>query len=263
VTRRLLILGGTAEARALAALATARFGPRLEVIVSLAGRTRAPQDQPGALRVGGFGGASGLADYLKAERIDFLVDATHPFAAAMSDHAVVAAAQAGVTLLRLERPAWDRQPGDRWIEVPDAAAAARAVATLGTRIFLSFGGKELDAFSALADKWFLVRRIDEPLQALPLPHYALVLGRAPFAIESETALLQEHLIEAVVTKASGGAETSAKLDAARALGLPVVMIARPVKAGAATVWTPDEALARIAAVLFPVSTIDGAAAVSA
>ena len=145
----------------------------------------------------------------------------------------------------------------------DAAAAAKVVSTLGSRIFLSFGGKELDAFASLADQWFLVRRIDEPPQPLPLPRSALVLGRPPFRVEDETALLREHRIEAVVAKASGGVSTSAKLAAARALGLPVVMIARPVKAAAATVRTPEAALSRIAAVLFPASAIDGGAAVSA
>lgn len=262
MSRRLLILGGTAEARVLAARATERFGELLTIIVSLAGRTHAPQEQSGTLRVGGFGGAAGLAAYLRAERIDFLVDATHPFAVAMADHAVAAAAEAGVKLLRLERPAWARQPGDRWIEVADAAGAAQAVSTLGDRIFLSFGGKELDAFVGLA-KWFLVRRIDVPVQALPLPRYELTLGRAPFALESEMALLHRHRIDAVVAKASGGTATRAKLDAARALGLPVVMIRRPAKAPALTIDSPEEAVRRIAATLFPATAIDGTAAVSA
>jgi precorrin-6A/cobalt-precorrin-6A reductase len=262
VTRRLLILGGTAEARVLAARATERFGEHVAIVVSLAGRTHAPQDQSGTLRVGGFGGTAGLAAYLRAERIDFLVDATHPFAAAMSDHAVAAAAETGVRLLRLERPAWTSQAGDRWIEVADAAAAAQAVATLGERIFLTFGSKELGAFAALA-KWFLVRRIDAPAQPLPLRHYELTLGRAPFALESEMALLRRHRIDAVVAKASGGAATRAKLDAARALELPVVMIRRPTKAPALTVDSQEDAVERIGAALFPATAIDGTAAVSA
>lgn len=262
MTRRLLIIGGTGEARALAALAAERFGARLEVIVSLAGRTRTPEVCAGTLRVGGFGGAAGLAAYLREEGIDFVVDAGHPFAATMAAHVAAAARQAGVALLRLERPAWTAQDGDRWVVVPDAQAAARAAAERGTRIFLSFGGREVAAFAGL-DAWFLVRRIEPPDQALPLAHYILALGRGPFSLADECVLLEQHRIDVIVTKASGGVQTRAKIDAARALGLPVVMIARPPKPAAATVADPQEAVRRIAAALFPDTGIDGAAAVSA
>ena len=261
--RRLLILGGTAEARALASLATARFGARLAIAVSLAGRTQTPELWEGAIRVGGFGGSDGLANFLRNERIDFLVDATHPFAATMSAHAVAAAAITRVPLLRLERPPWTAQPGDRWVEAADAEAAARAALGLGQRIFLAFGGRELAPFAALTDKWFLVRRIDAPVQALPLRDYTLTLERGPFTVEAETALLRRHRIDAMVSKASGGTQTRAKLDAARVLGLPVVMIARPAKAPALTIASQKEAVRRIAAALFPDMAIDGQASVSA
>jgi precorrin-6A/cobalt-precorrin-6A reductase len=263
VTRRVLVLGGTAEARDLAALAAERFGTRVEIIVSLAGRTRTPAASAGTLRIGGFGGADGLATYLTAEKIDLLIDATHPFAATMSAHAHRAAAAAGVTLLRLERPQWSPQPGDRWIAVADAAAAAREAAALGQRIFLSFGGREVGAFAALRDAWFLVRRIERPEEDLPLRRYALTLGRGPFSVDAEIDLLREHRIEVLVTKASGGSATRAKLDAARALALPVVMIARPRKDAALTVASPGDAVCRIAATLFPDAAIDGPAPVSA
>lgn len=259
MTRRLLILGGTAEARTLAALAAARFGKRLEITVSLAGRTRTPAASAGTMRIGGFGGAAGLARYMKEQKIDLLVDATHPFAAAMSAHAVAAARAEGVTLLRLERPAWMPRRGEHWIAVPDAAAAATEAARLGRRIFLSFGGRELAAFAGLRGTWFLVRRIDRAEQKLPLRRYALTLGRGPFSVGSEIALLRRHRIDVVVTKASGGTETRAKLDAARALGLPVVMIARPGKDAALTVASPADAVRRIAAAL----SLDAVPAVSA
>jgi precorrin-6A/cobalt-precorrin-6A reductase len=260
--RRLLILGGTAEARALADLAAERFGARLEIIVSLAGRTLAPAAYAGVIRVGGFGGADGLAAYLRNEKIDLLVDATHPFAAAISSHAVAAAAQTGVALLRLQRPEWRPGPGDRWIEVADADDAARAAAGLGRRIFLSFGGRELAAFSTLRDRWFLVRRVETPDGPLPLHDYALTLGRGPFTVEGETDLLRRHRVNVVVAKASGGG-TRAKLDAARALGLPVVLIARPSAPAALTVASSEEAVRRIGAALFRDTAIDGATAVSA
>ena len=261
--RRLLILGGTAEARALAALAAERFGSRLEIMVSLAGRTRMPAAYAGMLRVGGFGGAEGLAAFLRDEKVDLLVDATHPFAATISSHAVAAAAETRVALVRLQRQAWLPEPGDRWIEAVDAASAAREAGTLGTRIFLSFGGRELAAFASLRDKWFLVRRIEPPNEKLPLENYALTLGRGPFTLEDEVELLRARSIDVLVTKASGGSATRAKLDAARTLNLPVVMIAQPRANPALTVASVDEAVRRIAAALFPDTAIDGPAAVSA
>ncbi|HEX2115420.1 MAG TPA: precorrin-6A/cobalt-precorrin-6A reductase, partial [Alphaproteobacteria bacterium] len=153
--------------------------------------------------------------------------------------------------------------GDRWIETVDAANAAREAAALGTRIFLSFGGRELAAFALLPGKWFLVRRIEAPSDKLPLDNYALTLGRGPFMVEDEIDLLRAHRIDVLVTKASGGSATRAKLDAARALNLPVVMIAPPRAQPALTVASAEEAVRRIAAALFPDAAIDGPAAASA
>lgn len=247
--RRVLILGGTGEARDLAARAVAAFGSRVEIVTSLAGRTRLPASPAGAMRVGGFGGAEGLATYLRDSRIDAVIDATHPFAATMSANARDAAAASGVPLLILSRPVWMPGPGDRWTEVADATEAASVVATRGCRVFLSFGGRELDAFAALRDKWFLVRRIDPPEENLPLAQYALSLGRGPFSVEDERRLLEAHRIDVVVTKASGGEATRAKLDAARALGLPVVMIRRPPAVGPG-VSSAEDALRWLDTILF-------------
>jgi precorrin-6A/cobalt-precorrin-6A reductase len=220
---RLLILGGTAEAVELARACAAR--PGLEVISSLAGRTRAPDLPPGEVRIGGFGGAGGLARFLAERGIDRVIDATHPFAVQIGAHAEEACREAGVPRLRLLRPPWTPEPGDHWIEVGDLATAAQRLPELGRRVFLTVGQQDLGAFAGL-DLWFLVRTI-EPPGTLPLRHGQWLAGRGPFALEDELALLRAHAIEVVVTKASGGAATYAKLRAARQLGLPVLMVRRP------------------------------------
>jgi precorrin-6A/cobalt-precorrin-6A reductase len=240
--RRLLILGGTEDARALADLVSARLGSRVEVTTSLAGRTRRPVRVAGAVRSGGFGGAAGLASFLREARIDMVVDATHPFATAITAHAREAAADAGVKRLVLLRPTWTPVPGDRWIDVADAREAASALRPFARRVFLSIGSRDLAAFAGLEDTWFLVRRIDPADTPLPLADYALTLGRGPFTREAERALLQQHRIDALVTRASGGAATRAKLDAARDLALPVVMIRRPPSAPGPHVATAEAAL---------------------
>lgn len=240
--RRLLILGGTGEAAALAQAASARFGDRLAVTTSLAGRTARPATVAGRVRVGGFGGAVGLAAYLEAEAIDLLVDATHPFAATISRNARLAAAAARVPRLMLARLPWRPVPGDRWVRVADIGAAAAAAATLGRRIFLTVGATELAAFAPYRDCYFLVRMVDPPAQALPLETFDLVIARGPFAVADERALLAQHRIDTLVCKASGGAATEAKLTAAREAGLTVVMVDRPPP-------EPGEAVGSVQAVL--------------
>jgi precorrin-6A/cobalt-precorrin-6A reductase len=243
--KKLLILGGTGEAAALARRLTG--DPRLTVITSLAGRTRDPAKVAGTVRVGGFGGAVGLATYLDEESISLLIDATHPFAARMAANAAQACAECGVPRVKLLRPAWRAMQGDNWIEVPDMKAAAEAVARTGTRAFLSVGRQDLSAFAELENIWFLVRSI-EPLEApCPLANTAVIQGRGPFTETAETALLREHRIDTLVSKNSGGEATSAKIAAARGLGLPVVMIARPQAPAGETVQTVDEAVAWVAA----------------
>ena len=222
---RLLILGGTGEALALAE--RAQRLPGLQVITALAGRTTRPTLPQGELRSGGFGGVAGLADYLEEASIDLVVDATHPFAAQISRHAAAACAQSGRPLLMLVRPPWERAPGDCWIEVDTVAAAAAALPDTARRAFLTVGRQELAAFAALEGHWFLVRVIEPPANGLPLRDYALVAGRGPFTVEGETRLMRDHRVDVVVSKNSGGAATYAKIAAARGLGLPVVMVRRP------------------------------------
>jgi precorrin-6A/cobalt-precorrin-6A reductase len=222
---KVLILGGTAEAAALAR--ELAEDPRLAVTTSLAGRTRAPAELPGEVRRGGFGGAAALAEYLKTRAVDILVDATHPFAARISRNAAEACTAAGVPRLVLTRAPWTARDGDRWIRVPDARAAAAALPGLGRRAFLTIGRQELAAFAALGGLWFLVRLVEPSEHPVPLEDFHLVLGRGPFSLAQEKALLREHGIEVLVSKDSGGTGTYAKIAAARALGLPVVMIGRP------------------------------------
>ncbi|UWZ40335.1 cobalt-precorrin-6A reductase [Dactylosporangium roseum] len=234
------MLGGTGEARRLAV--ALRPGPR--VVTSLAGRVARPVLPPGEVRVGGFGGAAGLAAYLTAERVDVVVDATHPFAARMSGNAAEAAATTGVPLLVLRRPGWTERPGDRWHRVPDLPAAAGAVAG-ADRVFLTTGRRGLPAFAHLTRPWFLVRSVDPPESPVP-PRMATLLDRGPFTVAGETALLRDHAIEVVVTKDSGGEMTAAKLTAARDLGLRVVMVDRPpLPPGAVAVPTVEAALAHL------------------
>lgn len=236
-----LILGGTAEAAALSHALAARPGRR--VITSLAGRTRATQELAGEVRSGGFGGADGLAAYLREAGIAAVIDATHPFAAEITANAVAACDAEGVPRLRLDRPAWEQVDGDTWISVADMTAAAQAAATLGERIFLATGRGGLEAFAGLKDHWFLVRLVEIAQMPLPLARYTALTGRGPFAAEDETDLLRRHAIAAVVSKNSGGTATYAKIAAARALGLPVVMIARPPLPDGPCVQTVDEAVA--------------------
>lgn len=223
----LLILGGTGEAAALAERAVARFGDALRVTTSLAGRTARPADVAGERRIGGFGGADGLGAYIAEHGVGLVIDATHPFAAQISAQAAAACAAARVPRLVLERPAWRRDPRDRWIEVDDFGAAAAALPALGRRCFLTTGARGLAAFAGLGDIHFIVRLVDAPGTALPLASYELVLGRGPFGLAEEGAMLQRHAIDMLVVKASGGGATEAKLVAARELGLPVVMLRRP------------------------------------
>ncbi|MFV2172234.1 cobalt-precorrin-6A reductase [Actinomadura sp. LOL_016] len=222
VTRRVLLLGGTGEARLLAGRLDA--DPAVEVISSLAGRTAAPRALPGRVRVGGFGGADGLAAWLRDERVDAVVDATHPFAARMSGNAVRACESAGVPLLVLRRPGWSPGPGDDWRRVPSLAAAAADLP--GERVFLTTGRTGLAAFAGDGRRRYVVRSVDPPEPPLP-SRTTVVLARGPFTVEEETALMREHRVDVLVTKDSGGAMTSAKLTAARDLGVPVVMVDRP------------------------------------
>ncbi|MFE4513831.1 cobalt-precorrin-6A reductase [Kitasatospora sp. NPDC056783] len=222
--RHVLILGGTTEGRTLAA----ELAPTAHrVTSSLAGRVAQPRLPAGEVRIGGFGGPEGLADWLRDERVDAVVDATHPFAAGISRNAALAAAATGVPLLVLRRPGFTRVDGDRWIPVPSlAAAAAELLPRRGERVFLTIGRQGLAAFAHLDGVHVLARSVDPPEPPLP-PSCEILLDRGPFTVQGEEALLREHRIDVLVTKDSGGSATAAKLTAARGLRLPVIIVERP------------------------------------
>lgn len=219
-----LLLGGTSEASALARLLAAQG---IAARLSYAGRTHAPLAQPLPTRIGGFGGVAGLAAYLREEGITHLVDATHPFAAQISAHAIAAAAQAGVPLIALTRPAWQGQPQDRWTMVPDVAGAVAALAGPARRVMLALGRLHVADFLAQPQHDYLLRFVDAPAAPPPLPRHRLVVDRGPFTVAGDLALLRDQAIDVVVCKNAGGSGAQAKLIAARALGLPVIMIDRP------------------------------------
>jgi precorrin-6A/cobalt-precorrin-6A reductase len=237
----ILILGGTADARELAGALAKRED--LAVTLSLAGRTAEPLEQPVPARRGGFGGAQGLASYLRAERIDVLIDATHPYAAAISANAVEAARSAEVKLLALRRPPWIEAPGDVWTEVDTMEDAAEALGKAPRRVFLALGRKELRPFEAAPQHVYLVRSVDPVDPPLAVPHAIYVTARGPFSEEEDRALLQRHRIDAIVAKNSGGAATYGKIAAARALHLPVIMLKRPALPEAESVTSVETALA--------------------
>lgn len=224
---RVLILGGTGEGQVLAARLAGT--PGLHLVSSLAGRVADPQLPPGEVRVGGFAGPDGLAAYLSAERVDAVIDATHPFAEQMSAQAVTACSQAGVPLLAVHRPRWVPGPGDDWRRVQDVAeAAAEAAAAPPGIVLLTVGRRGLGAFATDADHHYVIRCVDPPDRNDPLPpHHVVVLARGPFTPDVERVLFRAHGVTLLVTKDSGGAATAAKLEAARDLEVPVVMIDRP------------------------------------
>lgn len=223
---RVLVLGGTAEARQLAA---ALDDAQLPVVSSLAGRVSSPRLPAGAVRIGGFGGPAALAQWLVEHKIAAVVDATHPFAERISASATEACASARVPLLRLERPGWTEQPEDCWHWVDDVPTAADLVPRLGRRAFLTTGRQGLAAFASVRSVWFLIRCVDPPDRPLPQQH-ELLLARGPYTLNGELALIDDHAIDLIVTKNSGGPDTEAKLEAARLRGLPVVVVSRPPRA---------------------------------
>ena len=221
---RVLILGGTSDANRLAAEVAA---DRLDAIYSYAGRTQVPVNQPLPTRIGGFGGADGLADLIRQEKFTHVVDATHPFAAEISRNALAACATTATPLVALERKPWIRTTGDRWIEVDDIAAAVAALPKARAKIFLAIGRQHVAPFAAMPQHTYTLRFIDAAGGPLPLPDADLIVSRGPFTLAGELELMRARQIEWVVARNSGGEGARAKIDAARELRLPVVMIRRP------------------------------------
>ncbi len=226
---RLLILGGTTEASLLAR--TLADDPTVAPVLSLAGRTKSPVLPPVPVRIGGFGGVEGLASYLAEAGTQVVVDATHPFAPKISANAAAACARLELPLATFTRAAWDSQDGDRWTAVSDLAATGPALGPKPCRVFVTTGRLELAPFRAAPQHHYLIRTIDPPAaDDLPADH-RLILARGPFSVEEEIALMRAERVDVLVTKNSGGDASFAKVAAARALGVPVVMVERPAASG--------------------------------
>lgn len=217
------MLGGTTEASQLAHAFAAQG---VDAVFSYAGRTANPVPQPLPTRTGGFGGVQGLCDYLRANRITHIVDATHPFAAQMSRNAAEASLACGVQLLALERAPWQAEAGDDWVHVPDMAGAVAALPDAPTQVFLAIGKQNLAAFAVKPQHHYLLRLVDPPA-GLTLPKTSIIIARGPFDVAGDTALLQDHQITHIVAKNAGGIGAEAKILAARRLGVAVIMIDRP------------------------------------
>jgi precorrin-6A/cobalt-precorrin-6A reductase len=229
----ILILGGTAEARDLAAELQSSG---IEVTSSLAGRVANPRLPEGQVRIGGFGGREAMADWLTEHGVVAVIDATHPFAERISASAVGACANSSIPLLALQRPGWSERPRDRWTWVDGLDQAAAALPEHGERVFLTTGRQGLAAFAHVRTAWFLIRCVDPPDPPLP-DQSTVLLDRGPYTLEGELKLIDTHQLDVVVTKDGGGDHTVAKLDAARERGLPVIIVRRPDRGGAITVTT--------------------------
>ena len=238
---KILILGGTTEARELAGKLDARDGA--EVLLSLAGRTAHPREQGVPTRIGGFGGAEGLARFVRDKNFRILIDATHPYADKISVNADRAARESGVAFLSLRRAPWENRPGDTWIEVGTVAEAANALGERPARVFLALGRKDIAPFEAAPQHAYLVRSVDPIDPPLAVPNAIYVTARGPFSEADDRALLEQHRIGVIVSKNSGGRASYGKIAAARALGLPVIMMRRPVLPDAPSAATVDEAVA--------------------
>jgi precorrin-6A/cobalt-precorrin-6A reductase len=245
-TKNLLILGGTTEARKLAEqlVNSTKINLRinLRVITSLAGRTTKPTQISGELRIGGFGGVDGLIDYLQTARIDFLIDATHPFAAQISKNGAIASQTLKIPHLRLARPAWQKQIRDDWIEVQNMGEAANSAFQF-KRVLLTIGRQQLNPFltNNLQSTWFLIRSIEIP--DLIIPNSEILCDRPPYSLETEKNLLLKYQIDAIVSKNSGGMETYSKVLAARELRIPIIMVQRPILANVCEVENVEKAIA--------------------
>lgn len=251
MTHRILILGGTTEARQLAGKLARRED--FSVTLSLAGRTESPVAQGVPVRSGGFGGAEGLETYLRQERIHLLIDATHPYAARISANAAEAARQSGVPILALRRPGWEPVAGDRWTVVDNVPQAARALGTPPRRVFLAIGRQETGAFEVAPQHRYLIRSVDPVEPRLAVPDALYLLARGPFPEADERVLLEKYGIDAVVSKDSGGEATYGKIAAARSLGIEVIMVRRPPLPDVPSAETVDQLAARVDHLFEPVA----------
>jgi len=232
----LLLLGGTGEARQIAAHLQGQ-----DAVISLAGATRNPQAQPLPTRVGGFGGAEGFARFLTEAGITAVLDATHPFAAGITARTAMICGQTGVPFMQFLRPPWSPEPGDNWTEITAEAEAADHIPP-GSTVFLGTGRQTLGQFANLEGREVICRQIDPPQQPFPFSGGRFLVGRPPFSVADEVALFRDLGVDVLVVKNAGGAASRTKLTAARQLGIPVLMMARPTPGQWPVVDTVEDAL---------------------
>jgi len=225
--KKVLILGGTGEAAALATRLSAELAETTEIITSLAGRTKTPTPLPGRVISGGFGGIQGIKLFVEDEGINVVIDATHPFAETISDSAYVACTVTNTLRMTLLRPEWNLPAEARWLEVDSMEAASEALGKTATRAFLTIGKRGLDAFAGLENVWFLVRLIEQPDEPLPFAECETITGRPPHDVDAERAVMEKHQINALVSKHAGGSATEGKILAALGLDIPIILIRRP------------------------------------
>ncbi|MBC04738.1 cobalt-precorrin-6A reductase [Thalassospira sp.] len=226
--KHILIFGGTGDANRIAEDLLHEFGGDIRLQLSLAGRTSAPSLPDGVpVRIGGFGGPEGIISYVKSEQIDLVIDATHPYATEISHNVAQACHAVAMPCIQFHRPAWEKTDKDNWISVKSIEEAAKILPEIGTRALIASGAKNLHAFEGLEKTWLLVRTVDAPRDPFDLEHGEWLFARGPFSVESETELLERHEVNVIVSKNSGGDATYAKIEAARNLGIPVIMIERP------------------------------------
>ena len=237
---RILLLGGTTEASALARMLAGRH--EFAAVLSLAGRTLSPKPAPIPTRMGGYGGVAGLASHSKRDGLGVMIDATHPFAAAMSQNAAAACKQAGCALIAIERPPWKPVAGDRWQRAADVASAIAALGPEPRRVFMAIGRQQIALLEAHPQHSYVIRVIDPPEMPPKLPDFKLITARGPFTVADDIALMERERIEVIVAKNSGGEAAVAKLHAARALAIPVMMVERPPVPERMTVATAQAAL---------------------
>ncbi len=254
--RNILILGGSSEGFELAerlsghCLSNDQTQDEFEIISSLAGRTSLPRKPQGAYRTGGFGGAGGLADFIKANSVSAIIDATHPFASTISQNAAIAAATSAIPCLHINRPPWQKTERDNWLQVPSPEVAAETLTNAHSPIFLTIGRLELAAFLTRPELRFLTRAIEPPQKSDPSglkgeiwpANFTFIYGKGPFSVEAETALFKQHGIKCLVSKNSGSMKAYAKIEVARTLNIPVVMIDRPERPAGETAATVEEAI---------------------
>ena len=239
---KVLILGGTGEARELARRSVELFADDAEIISSQAGVTQDPEEVAGRVISGGFGGIQGLTGFIKREQVRVVIDATHPFAETISDNAYIACTGTSALRMMLVRPSWKLPPGGRWVEVEDLTSAAEDLSKFASKALITTGRRGLDAFSHLDDIRFFVRMIEAPDAPLPLKNHQLILARPPFALEAERALLEDHQIDVLVSKHSGGAASMTKITAALDAGIPIILLRRPPRLPGLWTETVDDCL---------------------